>query len=92
MNKKEERIGTQDRFILLTVANIFLSSDYEYALRLCQYNFSFVANTSLFEGNILRFKSLSAEQIFKNNMENQEESDENNETGIRMLFYSIEAA
>ena len=46
-------------------ANIFLSGDYEYSLSICSHNFSQVANTSLFEGNILRFKSLSAERLFQ---------------------------
>ena len=85
---------TQGRFILLTVANIFLSSDYEYCLRICHNNFSYVANTSLFEGSILRFKSLAAEQIFKNSISNSDEDSEdfNSEPNIQMLFYSIEAA
>ena len=52
------------RFILLMAANIFLSKEYEYSLSICSHNFSQVANTSLFEGNILRFKSLSAERLF----------------------------
>lgn len=59
-----EEMKTQSRFILLMAANIFLSGDYEYCLWICSHNFSYVANTSLFEGNILRFKSLAAEQLF----------------------------
>ena len=75
------------------MANIFLSSDYEYCLRICQYNFSYVANTSLFEGNILRFKSLAAEQIFKHSQEREDAStSEDSESSVRMLFYAIEAA
>ena len=76
------------------MANIFLSSDYEYCLRICQYNFSYVANTSIFEGNILRFKSLAAEQIFKHSLEREDSQDGDNDSNsnIRMLFYAIEAA
>ena len=54
----------QGRFILMTAVNIFLCQDYEYTLRICSTNFSYIANTSLFEGNILRIKSLASEQLF----------------------------
>ena len=59
-----EQITNQGKFIIMTAANIFLCQDYEYTLRICSTNFSFVANSSLFEGNILRIKALASEQLF----------------------------
>ena len=49
------------QFILLFAANIFLSNDYEYSLKIMLKNFAFVDNTPLFEANILRFRSMAAE-------------------------------
>ena len=60
----KEEMNIPGRFILLMAANIFLFGDYEYCLSLCSHNFSHITNTSLFEGNILRFKSLAAERFF----------------------------
>ena len=51
-------------FILLFCANIFLSSDFEYCTQITLKNFSFIENTSLFEGNILRFRALASEQLY----------------------------
>ena len=62
-----EEMTIPGRFILLYAANIFISGDYEYCLSICKHNFSFFTNTSLFEGNILRFKSLAAERLFQYN-------------------------
>ena len=60
----DEQMSIPGQFILYFCANIFLSSDFEYCLRITLKNFSFVENTSLFEANILRFRSLAAEQLF----------------------------
>lgn len=47
-------------------ANILISGDYEYCLSICSHDFSHVTkNISLFDGNILRFKSLAAERFFQ---------------------------
>ena len=70
---KEMKIS--GKFILLTAANIFLSRDYEYCLRICSTNFSYVADTALFEGNILRFRALASEQLFSLMCANLEEKE-----------------
>ena len=85
-------MDTRGKFIILTAANIFLSSDYEYCLKICQYNFSLVGKSAMFEGNLLRFKSLAAEQIFVNSIMIEEESFDDQKGNIQMLFYAIEAA
>ena len=74
-----EEMNIPGRFILLMAANIFLSGDYEYCLWICSHNFSYVANASLFEGNILRFKALAAEQLFFHmNLKELSEEEEGN--------------
>ena len=70
--KEQADMQIPGKFILLTAANIFLSRDFEYCLRICSTNFSYVANSSLFEGNILRFRALASEQLFSLMRLNQE--------------------
>ena len=55
---------TEGRFIVLMVADTYLTNDFEYSLRISTTDFSYVANTALFEGNILRFRALSNLKIF----------------------------
>lgn len=66
---KDDELSTEGRFILYTVANTFLSQDYEHCLKICTADFSFVANNNIFEGNIYRFKALVLHEIFKMNSE-----------------------
>ena len=54
---------TEGRFIVLMVADTYLTNDFEYSLRISTTDFSYVANTPIFEGNILRIKSLSASKL-----------------------------
>ena len=61
MNKD---LSIEGRFILFTVANSFLFNDYEICLELCETNFSPIANSNLFEGNLLRFKALTLEHLY----------------------------
>ena len=56
-----EQMTIPGQFILLFAANIFLTNDYEYSLKIMLKNFSFVDNTTLFEANLLRFRSMAAE-------------------------------
>lgn len=69
----------EGQFILLMVADTYLSHDYEYSLRLATTDFSFIANTCLFEGNILRFRALANlklfEEKFKDGVLTDEEED-----------------
>ena len=80
----------------MTAVNILLQADYEYVLRICSTNFSYIANTSLFEGNILRLKSLASEQIYKikaDTYNQEEEEDQEYKTkNISKLLMAIDAA
>ena len=49
----------------MIVANTYLTNDYEYSLHISQKDFSYIANTSMFEGNILRFRALASLQLFE---------------------------
>ena len=94
-DSNSEKMTIQGRFIVLYAVNMILQADYEYVLRICSTNFSYIANTSLFEGNILRLKSIACEQIFKikDETSNKEEEDsENQKQIISMLFMAIDSA
>ena len=56
-------LSIEGRFILFTIANYFLFNDYEICLELCETNFSPIANSNIFEGNLLRFKALALENV-----------------------------
>jgi len=58
LNKDLSSVG---RFMLFFMANSYLSYDFEKCLETCENNYSYVANSNLFEGNILRFKALCLE-------------------------------
>ena len=59
---------TAGQFILLFSANIFLSGDFEYCLKITMNNFTCIENSCLFEGNILRFRSLAADQVYQHKL------------------------
>ena len=56
-----EQMTIPGQFILLFAANIFLSNDFEYSLKILEKDLSFVDNTTLFEANVLRYRSMAAE-------------------------------
>ena len=56
---------TEGHFITLITADTYLINDYEYSLRISSIDFSFIANTPLFEGNILRFRALASIEIVR---------------------------
>ena len=58
-------LSAPGRFILYHTANLFLSTNYEKCFKVCSANYSFIANSTIFEGNILRFKALALEHIYK---------------------------
>lgn len=81
----------------MTAANIFLCQDFEYTVRICSTNFSYVANTSLFEGNILRIKSLAQQELFniRQNQEffgDEEERSRERKQRLQVLLSAIDAA
>ena len=55
----------EGEFILLQVAVSFLTNDYEYCLRIADTDFSYVDISALFEGNILRYRSLASLKLFE---------------------------
>lgn len=68
------------KFILLKVVVDFLANDLEMALNVCCTNLSYVTNSALFEGNILRFKALTLEGKYEQEIrEIEERSDEEEE-------------
>ena len=52
-----------DRFVIFAVANIFLCKNYEYCLQICRIDYSRLIHSSLFEGNLQRFKALAIMQL-----------------------------
>ena len=58
----------EGEFLIYFVANTFLTNDYEHCLRISQTDFSYVANSCLFEGNILRFRSLASMKVYEHAM------------------------
>jgi len=55
----------QGEFIILLIANTFLNHDYEGCLLIAKNDFSYVANSAIFEANLLRFLSLSSFKAFE---------------------------
>ena len=74
VTKINKELSIEGRFILFTVANALLSDHYDYCLRICSTNFTYVANSFLFEGNILRFKALAIHLIHKKGHNQEEEN------------------
>lgn len=50
---------------MLMVANAYLSNDFEYSLRVSLQDVSYVANSRIFEGNILRYRALASLKMFE---------------------------
>ena len=71
----------EEEFILLIVSNTYLTNDFEYSLRVALKDVSFIANSCLFESNILRYRALASLKLF------QECLDENNEDFGATLKY-----
>ena len=64
-------MAIEEEFVLLAVANTYLSYDYEYSLQISETDFSFFADSSLFGGNIARFKALTLLKIFESSLEDE---------------------
>jgi len=58
----------EGQFILHMVADTYLTKDYDYSLRISTTDFSYIANTRLFEGNILRFRALASLKMFEDGL------------------------
>ena len=66
----------------------FLICDYEYCLRITQEDFSYIANSALFEGNLLRFRSITSLKLFESVVDEQEAFIEN----FDLIIQAIESA
>ena len=64
-------MSSSSEFIILMMAETFLTHDYEYCLRIGKCDFSFFCNTSLFEANLLRFVSMASAKLFEHAMREQ---------------------
>ena len=76
------------QFILLFAANLYLSNDIGYCMHITQINFSYIDNTSLFEANILRFRSLAADQLFEHSDNYSEHDQQLNLSNLFLAFHS----
>ena len=77
----------EGEFILLQVAVSFLTNDYEYCLRIADTDFSFVDISALFEGNILRYRSLASLKLFEHAKKEPHDYAEN----FKLLVYAIDS-
>lgn len=82
----------EGRFILLCVADAYLTNDFEYSLRLSTQNFSSIANTCLFEGNILRFRALANLKLFEHGLNEREEDKRENFAFLTQAIDSLDNA
>ena len=67
---------TEGEFILYFVADTYLKNDFEHSLRISTQDFSYVAYSPLFEGNILRFRALASLKLFEQYNNDKYESPE----------------
>ena len=77
----------EGEFILLQVAVSFLTNDYEYCLRIADTDFSYVDISALFEGNILRYRSLASLKLFEHAKKEPHDYAEN----FKLLVYAIDS-
>ena len=54
-----------EQFIILMVADTFLTHDYESCMRYTSCNYSVLANSVLFESNLLRFFALTSFKAYE---------------------------
>ena len=69
------------------VADTFLSYDFEYSLRISTTDFSYLANSCIFEGNILRFRALASLKLFESSL--QEVNDDHMYDNFLLLSTAI---
>ena len=90
-NKKQDEMTTTGQFILLFSANIFLSGDFEYCLKITSNDFTSIENNALFEANILRFRSLAADQVY-NHKSFEDKNDSEQQYCLKNFFLAFKAA
>lgn len=55
----------EEEFILLIVTNTYLTHEFEYSLQISVTDVSYLANSCLFESNILRFRALASLKLYE---------------------------
>jgi len=58
-------MSKEGEFILTIVAITYLSTDYEYSLKISGTDVSYIENSCLFESNILRYQALAYMKLFE---------------------------
>ena len=76
-------------FIILVIADTFLSGDYEYCLKIAGNDFSHVGDHISFRGNLMRFRSLASFRLFENAIQ---ANDDDFEVNFDILIQSVRAA
>ena len=83
---------TEGRFIILYVADTYLMNDFEYSLRLSTNDFTSICTTSLFEGNIMRFRALASLKLFELGLEEDIEFMQSNFEYLTTAIASLQNA
>lgn len=86
------QMGSIGEFVCLAIANAFLTNDLEYSISISSNNFSIVANSCHFEGNILRFKALASIKLFERAVEQEDELEYDHFLLLEQAIDSIENA
>ena len=61
-------------FIILLLANTFLTHDYEYCLRIGTTDFTIWSVSNIFRGNLVRFVSVASAKLFEHAMREQDDN------------------
>ena len=78
-------------FIVLLLADTFLTHDYTGCLRIAKHDYSYIANSAIFEANILRFLSLASFKAFEHAIHNVKEEELDDDVFIKNFDLLIQA-
>ena len=93
LDAMDSALSSEAEFILLCTVDAFLTNDFEHSLLISTQNFASIANTCLFEGNILRFRALASLKLFENELADPSEEDQKeNFTHLTKAIESLENA
>lgn len=76
-------------FIILLLANTFLTHDYEYCLRIGTSDFTIWSVSNIFRGNLVRYVSIASAKLFEHAMREQ---DDNFVDHVDFLYQSLTCA
>ena len=81
---------TEAQFVVLIVADTYLMNDFEYSLKISTGQYSSICNSSLFEGNILRFRAIASLKLFEDGLEEGREYMKQNFSYLTTAIDSLE--